>query len=332
MKSLVLTAKAQMKLEDTPLPQLKGNEVRVQMKYAGICGTDKHLFNGQPGSAQAVPPIILGHENAGIITEIGSDVQKELTLGQRVSIDPNIPCGYCRYCHEGRTQLCENNSAIGVTRNGGMAEYVDVPQTNVYPIPDSLSLKAAAMAEPVSCVVHGIQELTLQAHYTALVIGDGFVGQLFTEYLAKSGLAKVAVSGHNPGKVALLHSIGADEVFDPAKDNNDEKFDIVVECVGLKMTQEQAITSAAKGGQVLMFGVANPEDQIQVNTFDVYAKELTIKGAFINPHAMAPALALLSSKFIDVEPLITHELTLDQVSDVLAGKIDYKITKAVIKL
>ncbi|MCD2257462.1 zinc-dependent alcohol dehydrogenase family protein [Agrilactobacillus fermenti] len=332
MKALVLEDTQKMVLKTIERPALLANEVQVQMKYVGICGTDKHLYNGQPGSAQAEPPVVLGHENAGIISAVGDDVRADLKVGQRVTIDPNIPCGYCRYCHEGRPQLCLHNSAIGVTRNGGMAEYVNVPATNIYPIPDNLSLKAAAMTEPVSCVMHGIHELNIQPHQSVLIIGDGFVGQLFTRYFAQLGMARVVVSGHNPKKVELLHKIGADEVFDPAEGEHGAQFDIVIECVGLKQTQTQAIASAAKGGQVLMFGVSNPEDMITINSFDIYAKELTIKGAFINPYAMGDAITLLANKKVNVEALITHELTLADVPDVLAGRIDYKITKAVVKL
>ncbi|MCO7127917.1 zinc-binding dehydrogenase [Sporolactobacillus shoreicorticis] len=243
-----------------------------------------------------------------------------------------MPCGFCHYCHEGRPQLCEHNQAIGVTRHGGMAEFVNVPETNVYRIPDSLSLKVAAMVEPVSCAVHGLDELVIKPHYTALVIGDGFIGQIFTALLAANGLKKIAVSGRNPKKVELLKRIGADEIFNPENVEHTEAYDLVIECVGLPKTQEQAIASANRGGQVLMFGVSRPDDIIKVNSYDIFFKELTIKGAFINPHAMQDAIELMSSGQLNVEDLITHELDLNTIPDVLNGRIQEKITKAVVQI
>lgn len=320
-----------MEIQHPQEAPLKPGEVRVRVSYVGICGTDKHLYGGQPGSGEARIPVILGHEISGIVDSLGSEIHSDLKIGDRVAIDPNIPCGVCRFCREGRPQLCENNQAVGVTRNGGMAEYVHVPETNVYKIPDGLSLKAAAMAEPVSCVVHGLDELDIKPHDTALVIGDGFIGQIFTLLLAQQGLKKVAVSGHNPKKVDLLKKIGADEVFNPEKEDHSERYDLVIECVGLPNTQEQALTFAARGGQVLMFGVSNPEDTITVKSYPIFFKELTVKGAFINPHAMLDAIHLMATG-ADVESLITHEMQLEDIPDLLAGRIPEKITKAVVRL
>ncbi|RYL93487.1 alcohol dehydrogenase [Sporolactobacillus sp. THM7-4] len=332
MKAMVLTAKERMEIQNIPEEHLKNNEIKVKTKFVGICGTDNHLYKGYPGSAQANPPVVLGHENSGVIAELGPGVKSGLKVGDRVTIDPNIPCGYCEFCHMNKPQLCENLEALGVTHNGGMAEFIYVPETNVYKIPDSLSFKAAAMAEPVSCVVHGLDELTIMPHHTALVIGDGFIGQIFTEILAKRGLKKVDVSGHNPKKVDLLKRIGATAVFNPEEEKHDEKYDIVIECAGLTETQEQAVASARRGGQVLMFGVSSPDDMIKVNGYDIYFNELTIKGAFINPYAMQDAIQILADKVLDVEPLITHEFKLEDVPDVLAGNIKEKITKAVINM
>lgn len=331
MNALVLTEKNKLNhltLQETPL---KSHEIRVKVKCVGICGTDKHLYQGQPGSGEANMPVVLGHEVSGVIAELGADVNGSHQVGDRVAIDPNIPCGYCRYCKEGRPQLCEHNEAIGVTRHGGMAEFVNVPEGNVYRIPDSLSFQAAAMVEPVSCVVHGMNELTIKSHYTALVVGDGFIGQIFTALLANR-VKKVDVSGRNEKKIPILKKIGATEIFNPEIEKRDEKYDIVIECVGLPITQERAISSAQRGGQVLMFGVSGPDDEIKVNSYDIFFKELTIKGAFINPFAMQDAIQLMADRRIDVEALITHELRLEDVPDVLSGRFKEKITKAIVTM
>lgn len=332
MNALVLTEKECLELQNLPDVPLKNHEIKVKVSYVGICGTDKHLYKGLPGSGDANMPVVLGHEISGVVADLGPEVHSALKIGDRVAIDPNIPCGFCHYCHEGRPQLCEHNQAVGVTRHGGMAEFVNVPETNVYQIPDSLSLKAAAMVEPVSCAVHGLDELEIKSHQTALVIGDGFIGQIFTAMLAAKGLKKIAVSGRNPKKVELLKRIGADEVFNPEKVEHTETYDVVIECVGLPKTQEQAIASANRGGQVLMFGVSGPDDTINVNSYDIFFKELTIKGAFINRHAMQDAIELMASGQLDVESLITHDMELKDIPDVLSGRIQEKITKAVVQI
>ncbi|MGP7817347.1 zinc-dependent alcohol dehydrogenase family protein [Niallia sp. 01092] len=331
MKALVLTGTEQMEIQEIPDQPLKNNEIKIKMKYAGICGTDKHLFKGLPGSAQANPPVILGHENSGVISELGPNVKSGLQVGDRVTIDPNIPCGYCSYCHDNKPQLCENMEAVGVTRDGGMAEYVYVPETNVYKIPDSLSFKEAAMAEPVSCMIHALKQVDIKTHHTVLVVGDGFLGQLYIQYLANRGVKKVDVSNRNSKKIDQLKKLGATSVIH--HDEIKEKYDIVIECVGVTKTQERAVSSARRGGQVLMFGVANPDDVIQISSYDIFFNELTIKGAFINPHSMNEAIQLLTNKsLLDIEPLLSHEFTLEEVPDFLAGNINEKITKAVINL
>ncbi|MFT8320276.1 MAG: zinc-dependent alcohol dehydrogenase family protein [Bacillus sp. (in: firmicutes)] len=336
MKALVLTGTEKMEIQNLPEQTLQNNEIKIKMKFAGICGTDKHLFKGLPGSAQANPPVILGHENSGVISELGPNVKSGLKVGDRVTIDPNIPCGFCSYCHDNKPQLCENMDAIGVTRDGGMAEYVNVPETNVYKIPDSLSFKEAAMAEPVSCMIHALKQVDIKTHHTVLIVGDGFLGQLFLQFLANSGVKKVDVSNRNPNKVEFLKKIGASTVLhhdDLNELKDDQKYDIVIECVGVTKTQENAVSSARRGGQVLMFGVANPDDMIQISAYDIFFNELTIKGAFINPHSMNEAIQVLSNKsLLDVEALLSHEFTLEEVPDFLAGNINEKVAKAVINL
>ena len=122
MKALVLTGKKQLEIEDIKEPEIKPDEVLIHTAYAGICGTDKALYAGLPGSASAVPPIVLGHENSGVVTKVGSEVTN-VKPGDRVTVDPNIYCGQCKYCRTQRPELCEHLDAVGVTRNGGFEEY-----------------------------------------------------------------------------------------------------------------------------------------------------------------------------------------------------------------
>ncbi|MBY7145684.1 alcohol dehydrogenase catalytic domain-containing protein, partial [Levilactobacillus brevis] len=202
MKALVLTGTKQFEMQDVTTPTVKDDEVLVNTAYAGICGTDRALYAGLPGSADAVPPIVLGHENSGIVAGIGRNVTN-VKVGDRVTVDPNIYCGECEYCRTDRPELCDNLSAVGVTRDGGLEESFTAPASVVYPIPDSVSLKAAATVEPISCAVHGVKLLDLTPYQKALVIGDGFMGQLFVQLLQAYGVHQVDFAGIVDEKLAF---------------------------------------------------------------------------------------------------------------------------------
>ncbi len=333
MEALVLTGIKSLELKEIAQPEIKPDEVKIHTAFAGICGTDHALYAGLPGSAPAVPPIVLGHENSGVVVEVGSEVTN-VKVGDRVAVDPNIYCGQCKYCRTGRPELCEHLSAIGVTRDGGFEDYFTAPASVVYPIPDNVSLKAAALVEPISCAVHGIQLLKVSPYQKALVIGDGFMGQLFVQILQAYGIHEVDLAGIVDEKLAMAKDkFGAKRTFNTMAGDKipDSEYDVVIEAVGSPKTQEAAIEAAARGGQVLMFGVGGPDDTFEMNTYEVFQKQLTIQGSFINPNAFEDSLALLSSGKVDVEPLISHELDYATVEDFLNGKLGV-VSKAVVKV
>lgn len=333
MEALVLTGIKSLELKEIAQPEIKPDEVKIHTAFAGICGTDHALYAGLPGSAPAVPPIVLGHENSGVVVEVGSEVTN-VKVGDRVAVDPNIYCGQCKYCRTGRPELCEHLSAIGVTRDGGFEDYFTAPASVVYPIPDNVSLKAAALVEPISCAVHGIQLLKVSPYQKALVIGDGFMGQLFVQILQAYGIHEVDLAGIVDEKLAMAKDkFGAKRTFNTMAGDKipDSEYDVVIEAVGSPKTQEAAIEAAARGGQVLMFGVGGPDDTFKMNTYEVFQKQLTIQGSFINPNAFEDSLALLASGKVDVEPLISHELDYATVEDFLNGKLGV-VSKAVVKV
>ncbi|TYB00103.1 zinc-dependent alcohol dehydrogenase family protein [Lactobacillus sp. SL9-6] len=331
MKALVLTGTKQFEMQDVTTPTVKDDEVLVNTAYAGICGTDRALYAGLPGSADAVPPIVLGHENSGIVAAIGRNVTN-VKVGDRVTVDPNIYCGECEYCRTDRPELCDNLSAVGVTRDGGLEESFTAPASVVYPIPDSVSLKAAATVEPISCAVHGVKLLDLTPYQKALVIGDGFMGQLFVQLLQAYGVHQVDFAGIVDEKLAFnKEKFGVTNTYNTTRDSIPADYDVVIEAVGLPQTQEQAVEATKKGAQVLMFGVGKPNQTFSMNTYEVYQKQLKIQGAFINPYAFEDAIALLASGQLDVESLISHKVSLEQVEDVLNGKVEH-VSKAVVKV
>ncbi|MBU7568880.1 zinc-dependent alcohol dehydrogenase family protein [Weissella hellenica] len=333
MEALVLTGIKELTVKDIVRPKVLPNEVLIHTAFAGICGTDHALYAGLPGSADAVPPIVLGHENSGVVVEVG-DAVTNVKVGDRVTVDPNIYCGQCKYCRTGRPELCENLSAVGVTRDGGFEEYFTAPSSVVYQIPDNVSLKSASVVEPISCAVHGIKLLKLSPYQKALVIGDGFMGELFVQILQAYGIHQVDLAGIVDEKLAMnKEQFGVKNTFNTK--NGDqipaEEYDVVIEAVGMPQTQEEAIAAAARGAQVLMFGVGGPDATFEMNTYEIFQKQLTIQGSFINPNSFEDSLALLSSGKLNVEALMSHELDYKTVDDFVNGKLGV-VSKAVVKV
>lgn len=332
MKAAVLQGTGQMNIMEWPERELGPEEVRIRVKCCGICGTDQHIYHGQPGSAAVNPPIVLGHELSGEVVACGADVTS-LQPGDRVSVDPNMYCGGCEYCRTGRPQLCERLQAIGVTRDGGMGELCVVPAANCYKLPDGMSYVEGALVEPLGCVVHGFKKLDVRPVHRVLLIGGGFIGQLFLQLLVASGPAHIAVSEPSVGKHDLLLQSGAQEVVVPTPEMIERlrhSADIVIECVGRKESMELAIQAARKGGQVLLFGVASPQTSIAVSPYEIFTKELRIFGSFINPHTHPDAIALLRRGIVQAERLVSHRFTLDEVPQAMAHYAKLGVVKGVI--
>ena len=321
MKALVLTGVKEFEIQDLPTPEIQPNEVLINTAYAGVCGTDHDLYAGRPGSAAAVPPIVLGHENSGVVAAIGSEVTG-VKVGDRVAVDPNIYCGQCEYCLTQRPELCDHLSAVGVTRDGGLAEQFTAPATVVYKLPDNVSLKDAAAIEPISCAVHGVDLLKLRPYQKALVIGDGFMGQLFAQIVQAYGVHQVDLAGIFDEKLKRNQELfGVTNVYNTTREAIPaESYDVIIEAVGLPATQAQAVAAAKKGAQVLMFGVGPQEAHFEMNTYDIYKKQLTIQ-APSSTLTFKDAISLLESGKMNVAPLISHELGLEEVQDFLDGKI-----------
>ena len=334
MKALVMTAVKHLEVQnDYKKPTPKPNELLIHTAWAGICGTDKALYNGLPGSADAVPPIVLGHENSGVVAAVGEDVEG-FKVGDRVSVDPNIYCHKCYYCRTSRPELCEHLDAVGVTRDGGFAEFFTAPAAVVYHGPDNVSLEAAAVIEPISCAMHGVDILETHPYQNALIIGDGFEGQLIAQILKARGVREVTLAGTVDEKLANNQKHFGFKVVNNLKHPEEiakDSYDIVVEAVGLPATQEQAVEAARRGGQVLMFGVGNPDSTFKVNTYKVYQKQLHIQGSFINPYTFEDSIALLQSGDVDPLPLISNVLDFAHVEDFVSGKLG-NISKAIVKV
>ena len=338
MKAAVYHGPQDLRVEEVPVRKLKDNEVMIQVKYCGVCGTDMHIFNGDGGSFEVNPPLIPGHEFSGVVAEVGSAVTT-VKVGDRVSGDPNDMCGECYFCKNAMQHFCTNNVGVGTTVDGGFAEYVIMREKQVYKFSDSLSFKEAAMAEPISCCLHGIDLCNIKPGCTVLVMGGGPIGMIMMQLAKNAGAARVIMSEPVEEKREQALKLGATKVINPIEEDVQavldaycENVDVVIECVGNIHTQADAVKFAGKGATVMYFGLASPEESYPLKPDDVFKKELTITSSFINPYTFERAIRVLESGMIELESLITNVVPLDDIVDVFTKPEYRRAGKAMIKI
>lgn len=320
MKAVVFLEPGKLVVEQRPIPEIGENDALVKVHACGVCGTDLHIFAGE----HIVKfPVIPGHEFSGEIVAVGSGVTN-VQVGDRVTIDPNIVCYTCAYCARGEIHLCENLTAVGVNYDGGFAEYCRVPAAQAYRVPDSVSLDEAAFAEPLACCIHGIDRARISPGSHVVVLGAGSIGLLMVQ-LARSAGGRVLVSEPDEAKRHLAATLGAGVQIDPSRHDVQAELlqitgfgaDVVIECAGRRETAELAPTLARRGGTILQFGVVSPHEMMQLSPYEVFYRELTICGSFVNPFTHARAVDMLASKAVDVMPLVTHRFGLDDAARAL---------------
>ncbi|MDO4633393.1 MAG: zinc-dependent alcohol dehydrogenase family protein [Eubacteriales bacterium] len=338
MKAAVYYGPQDLRVEETADRKPGMDEVLIQVKYCGICGTDIHIFNGDGGSFEVTPPLIPGHEFSGIVAEVGSEV-KHLKPGDRVSADPNIMCGKCYFCRNSMEHFCTDNIGIGTTADGGFAEYAVVKASHVFRIPDHLDLLTAAMTEPMSCCLHGIDLCRIRPGSTVLVIGGGPIGMIMMQLAKYSGASKVIMSEPVAEKRELALKLGATAAVDPIREDVDaflaactKNVDCVIECAGRPATQADAIRFAGKGATVMFFGLAGPEDSINVKPDEIFKKELHITSSFINPYTFSRAIDVLASGTVDVKSIIAQEISLEELPTALKDPAYRRVGKVVVKI
>ena len=325
MKSAVFYEKHNLKVEESPIPVIGDNDVLVEVKACGVCGTDVHIYEGDEGAAPVTPPTILGHEFSGIVTKVGKNVVS-CNVGDRVSIDPNCYCGTCDPCRNGVAHYCENMIGYGTTVNGGFAEYCAVNERQIYKLGKNTSFEQGAMAEPVACCLHGIDMCEIQPGHQVVVIGGGMIGLLMIQLAKLAGAAKVALLEPVQSKREIGRNIGADVCIDPLtedvsevlKENDMNWINTVIECVGRVETIEKAIEIAGNKAVVMMFGLTKPEEKITIKPFEIFQKELVLKSSYINPYTQKRALDLIDSGRLDVESMIYEVCGLEQLEDILS--------------
>jgi L-iditol 2-dehydrogenase len=314
MKALVLTAYNHLEIQDWPCPEIAAGEVLIRIAACGICGSDIHGMDGSTGRRQ--PPIIMGHEAAGTIANVGADVQ-DWKPGDRVTFDSTVYCGKCWFCRRGQINLCDNRRVLGVScddyrRHGAFAEYVAVPARILVRLPENVAFRQAAMVEPLSIALHAARRTPITLNDTAVVVGAGMIGLLVVQALRASGCGRIIAVEIDRKRLALACKLGADEglssdAVDVAAEvrrrTGGRGADVAVEAVGLAPSLQTAMACVRKGGQVTLVGNLVPKVEFPLQA--AVTRELTLNGVCASCGEYPACLDMMGRGVIDVDPLIS---------------------------
>ncbi|MEQ1827672.1 MAG: galactitol-1-phosphate 5-dehydrogenase [Pirellula sp.] len=323
MKALLLQEYKRLELVELPQPEYGAEDLLVQVQACGICGSDIHGFDGSSG--RRIPPLVMGHEAAGIVVELGKHVSG-FRVGDRVTFDSTVSCGKCNYCRAGSINLCEARQVLGVScnefrRQGAFAQFVTVPQNIAYRIPDSLSFEHAAMIEAVSIAVHATNRTPRHLGGTVAVVGAGMIGLLCIQTLRLAGFAKVIAIDLEDEKLKLASQLGASHTINARSEDpvakvlsltNGRGVDASMEVVGAKAPVNTCFQVVRRGGSVTLVGNLTPNVELPLQT--VVTRELSIYGSCASNGEIPQCIELLSSGAIQVAPLITATARLDETA------------------
>ncbi|MEV5535280.1 zinc-dependent alcohol dehydrogenase family protein [Saccharopolyspora shandongensis] len=308
MRAAIIDRPGSIRVGDVPDPKPGDGQLVIKVGACGICGTDLHIADGHfPPTPY---PIVPGHEFAGEVVEIGAEVPGDWKAGDRVAVDPSLFCGYCTPCRSGHGNLCANWNATGDTVDGAFAEYVAVPAATCYRMPDEMTWQQGALVEPVSCAVHGVRQIGVEAGERFLVVGAGTMGLLMQQLLQRGG-AHVTVVDRNEARLGRASKLGAVAVGTDVAEL-DERFDAAVDCTGAAPAIEAAFGSLRRGGRLLVFGVAPEAARVSLSPFRIYNDEIKIVGSMAVLNSFGAALNLVASGAIDTAALLTDTLPLEE--------------------
>ncbi len=314
MKALLLTDAKRLEYVDFSEPPIAADEVLVRVAACGVCGSDVHGYDGSTG--RRIPPIVMGHEAAGVITQVGAAVEG-LAIGERVTFDSTIYCGKCDYCRVGKINLCDNRQVMGVScgdyrRHGAFAEYVAVPSRIVYRLPNSLPMEHAAMIEAVSVAVHAVRRSRVGRGDTAVVVGAGMIGLLVIQALRAYGAERVIAVDVDDDRLRVAEQLGASDTVHPDRQDPIAQVRELTggrgaaasfEVVGATAPLRTAVECVAKGGSVTLVGNVSP--RVEAPLQSIVTRELTLYGSCASQGEYPECIELLAAGKIDVAPLLS---------------------------
>jgi len=329
MKAVVYDAPRQYSVKEVPTPEVGPGEVRIKVHQVGVCGTDVHIHHGDFG---AVFPLTPGHELVGTIDALGEGAAR-FAVGEQVTVNPNVYCGRCDYCLAGRLILCADMKGLGSNFPGFFAEYATVREDLVFSV-EGIHPDTAVFTEPAACAMHGLESLQIRPGATALVFGAGPTGLLLAQLIRSGGAASVTVAAPTPFKLETARALGVDQtvLIDRAdmegnrarllEASGADGYDYVVEATGSTAIGNICVPLTRNGGTVLVYGVTRADETVSFHPFDVFRREITIKGSFAEMTSFGAAIRALRSGRARTDGIITHRFSLDDYGkalDAVAG-------------
>lgn len=335
MKAAVFEGAGILSIKEVPIPKVERDyEVLIRIETVSICGTDvRGLAN--PPQVFFKEGVIIGHECAGIVEQIGKDVTG-VGLGDKVVVHPNQWCGKCHYCRLGEINRCDNFQHVGDSRDGAMAEYLCVPEKLVYLVRKDLPSNIACLAEPLACVLNATTSVRTHPGESVLILGGGPIGLIFLMLYKRAG-AKVYVSDVTASRREFALTLGADGVIDPMNEDINKIItektsigaDIVVDAVGVLLPQ--AATLVKKGGNIVLFGL-NANAREPLNQMPVVINEVTIHGKFIAKGTFPMAISIIEEGIIPIEQIVTHEIAIEDTMEGVSMMSRGEAVKVVVKI
>lgn len=339
MKAAVWTGLDKIEVKEMPIPVISDGEALIKVRCAGVCVTDYHVISGKIKIGQ--PPNVQGHEICGEIVDVRGDTT--LKIGQRCVVATSIGCGECEECKANKAYLCNNSSEIGYyPHNGGYAEYVKVPISCVVPIPDQVSDLAGAILECVVCPTEALMNVGVPTE-SVFVLGAGPAALAYISLAKIWGVKKIIAlvrreeNAIRVKKFGATHVINSREYPDVEKRlleiNDGKKAEMVIESTGSRDIAELAIDLVKKGGKVIVYGICDESEPMRVNVKKIVTEEISIYGVVGNTKAWYPLVELIKEGKLDLEPMVTHKFTLDQIDKAfdLYRNHDKDLIKAVIQ-
>ena len=337
MKALRYEKPEDWSIVEVPVPELRDNDVLIQVKACGVCGTDLHIHEGE---FIAKFPLIPGHETVGLVAAVGKNVQG-FQVGDRVAADNSELCNECFYCRRGQALLCENFEAHGVTMNGGFAEYCAYPAAKVFKF-NNLSWVDATLFKPASCACHGLEKIRPKLGSHVLMFGAGPTGLMLAQLLRQNGGCQVTIAAPAGLKMDLARSLDAadnylelsrsepEKQFAQLKQDNPYGFDIVVEATGSVKILEDSINYVRRGGTLVVYGVYSDSAKVSWPPSKIFGDEITILGSFSETYMFPATIDYLDSGKVKTKGIVNKVFKLEDFGKALESIRDKSAIKAAI--
>lgn len=327
MKAALVESVDKVTLTTVPDPAPGPRDVVVKVAACGLCGTDLHILQGEFAPSL---PLIPGHEFAGEVVALGSEVT-ELTAGDQVAVDPSLYCHECRYCRQGHNNMCDRWAAIGVTTAGGAAEYAVAPVANCVKLPENVRTQDAALIEPLSCAVRGYDVLKSQLGAHVLIYGSGTMGLMMLELAKRTGAASVDVLDLNPDRLDTARLLGCSSAAATADELDMPRgWDLVIDATGNAAAIQDGLGRVAKAGTFLQFGVSDYATTATIEPYKIYNQEITITGSMAVLHSYERAAELFAGGLLDPDVFISDRMALDEYPAALGRFAEGKGRKIVV--